>query len=207
MNRLLSRARRIKYVHADVTSFDSQVSMVRSALDFFPRNEIDLFVPNAGLLNAPTQIGPQDPASLADLKTPTQDLSLRVLEVNLLGVFQGVLLVLRYGMGLHKAVQGGSKPAKSVVLIDSLAGYCGAEGSVEYTASKWGVRGIFRGLRKQLAGMGVRINSVAPFYVETPMTTQVAPALKQAGIPLTTVDSVVEAVVRLATDDAAFGKS
>ena len=189
-----------------MTSFDSQVALLQEALDFFPRNEVDIFVPSAGILNLPTQIAPQDPAGLADLKKPPPDLSASVINVNLSGVWIGTMLMARYGMGLHKAPEGGPKPAKSIVLIASLAGYCGAEGSVEYTTSKFGVRGLLRGLRKQLAGLGVRLNAVSPFYVETPMTTHAVPVLKQVGIPIATADHVTEAVARLATDDAAYGE-
>ena len=190
----------------DVTSFDSQVSLLREALSFFPRSEIDIFVPSAGILNMPTQISPQDPAGLADLKSPPQDLAAKVINVNLSGVFVGTLLVARYGMGLHKAAEGGPKPPKSIVLIASLAGYCGAEGSVEYTTSKFGVRGLLRGLRKQLGTLGVRLNAVSPFYVETPMTEHAVPVLKQVGIPIATADHVTEAVARLATDESAYGE-
>ena len=109
-------------------------------------------------------------------------------------------------MGLHKAPEGGPKPTKSIVLIASLAGYCGAEGSVEYTTTKFGVRGLLRGLRKQLAGLGVRLNAVSPFYVDTPMTAHAMPVLKQVGIPVATQAQVTEAVARLATDESAYGR-
>ena len=109
-------------------------------------------------------------------------------------------------MGLHKAPEGGPKPSKSIVLIASLAGYCGAEGSVEYTTTKFGVRGLLRGLRKQLGTLGVRLNAVSPFYVDTPMTQHAVPVLKQVGIPIASGDFVTEAVARLATDESAFGR-
>ena len=190
----------------DVTSFDSQVALLRGALEFFPRNEIDIYVPAAGILSLPTQVDPQDPAGLADLKSPPKDLSASVINVNLSGVYVGTMLVARYGMGLHKQqADGGPKPTKSIVLIASLAGYCGAEGSVEYTTTKFGVRGLLRGLRKQLAGLGVRLNAVSPFYVETPMTGHAIPVLRQLGIPIATVEHVTEAVARLATDENAYG--
>ena len=64
-----------------------------------------------------------------------------------------------------------------------------------------------RGLRKQLAGLNVRLNSVCPFYVDTPMTEHAMPVLRQLGIPVATVEHVTEAVARLATDESAFGKS
>jgi 5'-hydroxyaverantin dehydrogenase len=176
--------------------------MIREALDFFPRHEIDIFIPNAGILSPPTQVAPQDPAGLADLTDPPPDLQTNVINVNLRGVFIGTMLVARYGMGLHKGPADGSK---SIVLIASLAGYCGAEGSVEYTTTKFGVRGLLRGLRKQLAGFGVRLNAVAPFYVETPMTVSAVEVLKQVGIPIAPAELVTEAVARLATDETAYG--
>ena len=190
----------------DVTSFDSQVALLREALDFFPRNEVDIYVPGAGILNMPTQVAPEDPAALANLKKPPQDLSASVINVNLSGVFVGTMLVARYGMGLHKAPEGGPKPTKSIVLIASLAGYCGAEGSVEYTTTKFGIRGLLRGFRKQLAGLGVRLNAVSPFYVETPMTSHAVPVLKEVGIPIATTEQVTEAVARVATDENAYGR-
>lgn len=66
--------------------------------------------------------------------------------------------------------------------------------------------GLLRGLRKQLAGLGVRLNSVNPFYVDTPMTAHAIPVLKQIGIPVATVEDVTEAVARLATDEDAWGR-
>lgn len=200
----LTHVYRIKYVHVDVTSFESQVSLLRAALDFFPRNEVDVFVPCAGILPAPTQVAPADPSELANLKTAPADLTGRAISVNLSAVYIGVLLVARYGLGLHKNPK--AEPSKSIVLIASLAGYCGAEGSVEYTTTKYGVRGLLRGLRKQLAGMNVRLNAVSPFYVETPMTKDAVPVLKGLGIPIAPVKYVTEAVVRLATDEDAYGE-
>lgn len=197
----------MKYIHVDVTSFESQVALLRGSLDFLPRNEIDIYVPCAGILNLPTQVAPEDPSALANLKAPPPDLTGAVIDVNLKGVWIGTMLVARYGMGLHRAQEGGPKPPKSIVLIASLAGYCGAEGSVEYTTSKYGVRGLMRGLRKQAAGLGVRLNAVCPFYVETPMTGFAIPVLKQAGIPIATHEHVTEAVARLATDESAYGRS
>lgn len=188
-----------------MTNFESQVNFLREALAFFPRNEVDIYVPNAGVLPPATQIAPADPSELANLTSPPPDLLGKAIDVNLKGVYIGTILVTRYGMGLHKGP--GTGRTKTVILIGSLAGYCGAESSDEYTTSKFGVRGLFRGLRKQTASLGVRLNLVAPFYAETPMTAVAAPILKEVGIPMVTVDQVVKAVSILATDEDIWGRS
>ena len=154
----------VKFVRVDVTSLEAQVQLLQTALAFFPRNEVDIYVPNAGILGPPLAIAPADPAELSNLKTVPADLAAPVITVNLQAVYVGAMLTLRYGMGLHKSGAAATVP-KSIVLIDSLAGYCGAEGCVSYTAAKFGVRGFLRGLRKHAAAVGVRINSVCPFYV------------------------------------------
>lgn len=153
-----------------MTSVTAQAKLLQQALEFFPRNEIDIYVPNAGILGPPLAIAPADPSELANLTTVPADLASPVITVNLQGVYVGTMLALRYGMGLHKS--GAATSPKSIVLIDSLAGYCGAEGCVSYTAAKFGVRGFMRGLRKHAAASGVRVNSVCPFYVDVSYGTR-----------------------------------
>lgn len=195
----------VKYVQCDVTNFQSQVNFLQEALAFFPRNEVDIYIPNAGVLPPATEVKPADPSELASLTSPPTDLLGRAIDVNLKAVYVGTILVTRYGMGLHKGPSSGR--TKAVILIGSLAGYCGAETSDEYTTTKFGVRGLFRGLRKQAASLGVRLNLVAPFYAETPMTVVATPILKSIGMPMVTVDQVVNAVSILATDEDIWGRS
>jgi NAD(P)-dependent dehydrogenase (short-subunit alcohol dehydrogenase family) len=61
------------------------------------------------------------------------------------------------------------KPA-SVVNISSAAGMHGIAGMHAYTASKYAVRGLTKSAALELAGQGVRVNSVHPGSVATPMT-------------------------------------
>ncbi|PIA94301.1 5'-hydroxyaverantin dehydrogenase [Cercospora beticola] len=202
---LASSGANVKFVRVDVTSVEAQVKLLQEALAFFPRNEVDIYVPNAGILGPPLAIAPADPAGLSSLTSVPQDLAAPVITVNLHAVYVGAMLTLRYGMGLHKS--GTAPSPKSIVLLDSLAGYCGAEGCVSYTAAKFGVRGFMRGLRKHAAAVGVRVNSVCPFYVDTPMTAALVPALQAAGIPVASIDHVLEAMARAATDEAAWGRA
>lgn len=84
----------------------------------------------------------------------------RLLDINLDGPF----LAIRALAGLMPA--GGS-----IVNTSSTAGLTGYF-SAAYTASKWGLRGLTRAAALELAGRGIRVNTVCPGLVETPMIMQ-----------------------------------
>lgn len=83
----------------------------------------------------------------------------RMMDVNLTSV---------YGM-IHTALPRLRRGA-SIVVISSTAGFDHSPiGGPHYTASKWGINGIVRHLSEDLGPRGIRINSVCPGLVETPM--------------------------------------
>ena len=84
----------------------------------------------------------------------------RLLDINLDGPF----------LAIH--VLAGLMPAgASIVNTSSTAGLTGYF-SAAYTASKWGLRGLTRAAALELAGRGIRVNTVCPGLVETPMIMQ-----------------------------------
>lgn len=98
----------------------------------------------------------------------------------------------------------------SVVLLSSQMGHVGAARRTVYCATKHAVEGLAKAAAVELAPHGVRVNTVAPTFVETPMTAplladpDVAAELR-GKIPLGrigTVDEIVGAVVFLASDAA-----
>jgi NAD(P)-dependent dehydrogenase (short-subunit alcohol dehydrogenase family) len=100
----------------------------------------------------------------------------------------------------------------SIVAISSQMGHVGAPRRSVYCATKHAVEGLVKAAAVELAPLGVRVNSVAPTFVETPMT---APFLADSDfradverrIPLGRVghvDDVTGAVVYLASDAAAL---
>jgi NAD(P)-dependent dehydrogenase (short-subunit alcohol dehydrogenase family) len=102
--------------------------------------------------------------------------------------------------------------AGSIVLISSQMGHVGAAGRSVYCTTKHAVEGLTKAAAVELAAHGVRVNAVAPTFVETPMT---APFLADAAfraeverrIPLGRlgrVDDVTAAVLYLASDSAAL---
>ena len=98
----------------------------------------------------------------------------------------------------------------SIINMASIVGVGGNAGQANYAASKAGLIGLTRSLAKEAGGRGVRVNAVAPGYIDTDMTrslpeqareafvTQVA--MKRAGTP----QEVAKVVTFLASDMAAY---
>ena len=102
------------------------------------------------------------------------------------------------------------KRSGSIVNITSVVGIAGNGGQTNYAASKAGIIGLTKSLAKELAVRGVRVNALAPGFVDTAMTADLSPELKQsalASIPLGRMgapDDIAHAVAFLASDHAAY---
>jgi 3-oxoacyl-[acyl-carrier protein] reductase len=93
-----------------------------------------------------------------------------VIETNLRGVFNCCRAVAR---GMLKRRSG------SIVTLTSVVGLHGNAGQTNYAASKAGIVGLTKSLAKELGSRGVRVNAVAPGYIETELTTMLPDELKQ----------------------------
>jgi short-subunit dehydrogenase len=129
---------------ADRGQVEAAVAAVRQAL-----GPIDLMVANAGVGKA-TRL---DPVNVADVEVQFR--------VNVLGVVYA-----------FAAVQGEMLARKSghLVAVSSIAGFRGLPGESAYCASKAAVNAYLDGLRAQLHGTGVRVTTICPGFVKTPMT-------------------------------------
>jgi 3-oxoacyl-[acyl-carrier protein] reductase len=120
---------------------------------------------------------------------------------------------------LNGTVYGMRAAARSMVArgtgsIVNVASICGIEGCVghpHYSAAKAGILGMTRAVAKELILQGVRVNAVAPGFVETPMLTgHMSPALRAGlnlGTPIQRLGRPAEiaaAVAFLASDDGSF---
>jgi 3alpha(or 20beta)-hydroxysteroid dehydrogenase len=85
----------------------------------------------------------------------------RIIAVNLRGVFLGMRAV-----ATPMRARGGG----SIINTSSTAGLVGLANMVAYGASKWGVRGITKVAAVELGQWGIRVNSIHPGGVDTPMT-------------------------------------
>jgi SDR family mycofactocin-dependent oxidoreductase len=88
-----------------------------------------------------------------------------MLDVNLTGVWRTCKVAVP-----HLIARGSG----AVVLVSSIAGLRGLVGVAHYTAAKHGVVGLMRSLAKELAPHGIRVNSVHPTNVDTPMIQNAA---------------------------------
>ena len=124
-----------------------------------------------------------------------------VVDTNLAGAFR---VVKRASKGMLKARFG------RVVLISSVVGLLGSAGQINYSASKSGLIGIARSLTRELGSRGITANVIAPGFIETDMTAELAPDQQEAylkQIPagrFASPQEVAKAVVWLASDDAGY---
>lgn len=140
-----------RFVHLDVTSEDSWRDAVAGIRD--DEGHLEVLVNNAGILRV---------GSLVDTSTDT---FLEVMRVNQLGPF--------LGMRTAAPLLIESSPA-AIVNVSSTQGLEGYPGLVAYVASKFAVRGMTKTVALELAEHRVRVNSVHPTGITTPMLAAAA---------------------------------
>jgi SDR family mycofactocin-dependent oxidoreductase len=195
------RGRRAVMRQADVRDRDRLATVVREGVDELGR--LDIVVANAGI--APLGLDSDD-------LTVWQD----VIDVNLTGVFNTVRVAVPH------VIAGGRGGA--IVLTSSTAGLkamgSGTGGVIAYAASKHGMVGIMREFAKTLAPQSIRVNTVHPTGVATPMVQNevmdkflsdpdvaaMAAGAMQNLLPVELLDpaDVANAVAWLVSDDARY---
>jgi 3alpha(or 20beta)-hydroxysteroid dehydrogenase len=122
----------------------------------------------------------------------------RVIGINLTGALLGIQTL------APLMPRGGS-----IVNVASLAGLGGYHG-VAYTVSKWGLRGLSRVASLELGAQGVRVNTILPGYIETPMTATAPDWFRSLNIEETplgrtgTAEDVAPLVVFLLSDESSY---
>jgi 3alpha(or 20beta)-hydroxysteroid dehydrogenase len=181
---------RSRFVHLDVTDSAQWSDAVSTAESTF--GPVGVLVNNAGIV----RWGP-----VADLDEAVWH---EVLDVNLTGVFLGMQAAIP---SLRRAGAG------SIINISSTAGLQGYAALPAYVASKWGVRGLTKTAALELARDGIRVNSVHPGPIRTPMTESDDPVMNAmrdqmlAVMPIPRMgepEEVARLVLFLACGDSSF---
>ena len=98
----------------------------------------------------------------------------------------------------------------SIVNVSSVVGITGNGGQTNYSASKAGLIGFTKSLAREVAGRGVRVNAVAPGFVDTAMTDKIPEAAKEklkSSIPLGRTgspDEIAQVVLFLASSMSSY---
>lgn len=201
----------VQTVHCDASDWESQVEAFKKAINFSPNGTIDIVALFAGVDNVGHLVDQVNSTevSLKEDPAPPSTLSL---EVNTKGSFYSTYLALHY-FRLKSQADEGTSGAKSIIFVASLAGYIDDTHNSSYTASKFGVRGIFRAVRQRaFTDIGVRCNLIAPWAIVTPMTKPLLAMMSQMGIEegkgitFAKAETCVEAVGRCAVDKSLSGK-
>ena len=144
----------------------------------------DILVNNAGIVN----FGLFEDYTLDDWR--------KILDVNLTGVFLGIKSV------VPQMKEAGSG---SIINISSIEGLAGTIATHGYTASKFGVRGLTKSAALELGPSGIRVNSVHPGLIKTPMTEWVPDDIFQTALGRAADPSEVsKLVVYLASDESSY---
>ncbi|KAF2160121.1 hypothetical protein M409DRAFT_29418 [Zasmidium cellare ATCC 36951] len=146
---------RVVFVKCDVLRWEDQLWLFKRALE--RGRGVDVVVANAGLDGEDTILKQKPVTANGD---PTEP-DLKILKTNLIGVAYTARLANFY-------FSKQAKPSnKSLIITASLSSYIDHPFSPEYSASKWGVRGMMRSLRSTAGVTGMRVNLVAPWYIKT----------------------------------------
>ncbi|GAA4295530.1 glucose 1-dehydrogenase [Actinomadura luteofluorescens] len=171
-----------RYVHLDVTSEDDWAAAVEATVGAF--GELNVLFNNAGIANG------------ASINRFRPDRWRQIIDVNLTGPFLGI----RAATDALIAAGGGS-----IINNSSIEGLRGTSWAHGYVASKWGLRGLTKSVAVELAPHGVRVNSLHPGLIRTPLTEgipddMVPIPLGRPGLP----EDVASFVVFLASDESSF---
>jgi NAD(P)-dependent dehydrogenase (short-subunit alcohol dehydrogenase family) len=162
----------VEYLVADVTDPDQVRAAVEAAAGKAP---LRIAVSCAGIGTAGRVLSRQGPHDLAVFR--------RIVEVNLIGTFN-VMRLAAQAMAQTEPLEDGQRGV--IVNTASIAAYDGQIGQVAYAASKGGVASLTLPAARDLASFGIRVLTIAPGIVDTPMLGGVSDEFREglaSGVP------------------------
>lgn len=176
-----------KIIQCDVSQEAAVAAMVKEVKDDF--GSVDILVNNAGITR-----------DTLLMRMKTEDWQ-AVLDTNLTGAFYCTRNAVKWMM---------KQRSGAIVNITSIVGQIGNAGQANYAAAKAGMIGFTKAVAKEFAARRIRVNAVAPGFIETDMTAVLSEDAKKgilASIPLGYMarpEEVAKAVVFLASEEAQY---
>lgn len=178
---------RVEACAMDVTDAEAVNSVIEHVVEKYGR--IDILVNNAGIVKD------------CFLMLMSEKVWDEVIDTNLKGVYNNCKAILPF---MIKQKQG------VIVNISSVSGLIGVTGQTNYCASKAGVIGLTRALAMEVANKNIRVNAVAPGYIDTEMLEKIPRHIVEnfkAKIPCKragNTDEIAKVVMFLASEDASY---
>jgi len=171
-----------RYIHLDVTDVQQWESVVAFAVEQF--GTVDILVNNAGISKAfPLIDFPMDAWNA-------------VIAVNLTGSFLGMRAVAPVMTAAHTG---------SIINVSSIEGIQAVAEHHAYVASKFAIRGITKSAAIELGPFGIRVNSIHPGLIETPMTEGMDASIMQIALQRAAQPAEVSNLVLfLASEDSSY---
>lgn len=171
----------------DVSNFDICHERIKKIEEKY--GPIDILINNAGIIKD------------GFMHKMTLEAWESVMRINLFGCFN-----------MCHAVIGGMRERQygRIVNISSINALCGAVGQTNYSASKAGIIGLTKSLALESSRKNITVNAIAPGYIETDMTNQIAPEIRkeiEKTIPMSRFgkpEEIARAVVFLVDENAGF---
>ena len=177
-------------VSGDVSDADDAKRMIQEATDAL--GSVDVLINNAGIT-----------ADKLVLKMTADDFE-RVLKINLTGAFNMTQAVLK---PMTKARQC------AIINMTSVVGLIGNAGQANYAASKAGLIGLTKSVAREVASRNIRVNAIAPGFIESDMTAVLSDKVKdamKAQIPMKrfgSVEEIATAALFVATQEYITGQT
>jgi len=194
---LKSLGHSVRFVQTDVTDWDSQLAAFKLAIQGSENGNIDIVIACAGVGGVSclmdTPFNAQDPSK--DPEPPRGQL--KMIDVNLVGTMHTTTLAAHYWRrrGVHVMDDN------QLIVVASNIAYFPSSGFPGYSASKMGVRALWKSLRNVPVFAGLfRMNLLAPHIVRSPMTAGLQPILDKQGIPVVEVQDCVACLLRFCCD-------